>query len=431
MRPLHEEGKMPFDSAFPTRSQQPEENFSPTHKLIYQTLQKRFGEAYAQTWLEQQKGRPRGDVELRTASSLLDTPQTHLELPQNPLPNALRSRISPFEGKIKPSTPPLPVAMPLKRFSELDPTLEAEQRMSKLEAKLHPSVRLLYRVLLELALITASRRGYVQGVRCATFFCPLEIIAFSLGVDRTTIWRNLKPLKALGLVAAEDFVTTVENSPSYKSKNITAGKLWNIKLDPSDPEPARLRLEDYKAQWRDLERDIEQGRTAHNFILEAEGKEIACSEQGRGMQQSYTEEDIKRVIKLVIDWALPPSLPETPLCMTVAWNLETILDLSGTPKPNRNQMVDLAATTICKTLGDRHSLNFYRRTLWNLLRHFDQGKDWFMPFYEMILRARTDYQEGFARNAGALLHSRLKAWAVWDELQRTPPFRVGSVPLKS
>ena len=155
---------------------------------------------------------------------------------------------------------------------------------------------------------------------------------------------------------------------------------------------------DYKAQWRDLERDIEQGRTAHNFILEAESKET--------MQQSYTEEHIKRVIKLVIDWALPPSLPETPLCMTVAWNLEAILDLSSTPKSDRNQMVDLAATTICKTLGDRHSLNFYRRTLWNLLRHFDQGKDWFMPFYEMILRARTDYQEGFARNAGALLHSR-------------------------
>ena len=133
LRPLHEEGKTPFDSAFPTRSQQPEENFSPTYKLIYQTLQKRFGDVYAQTWLKQQKGRPREDVELRTASSLLDTPQTHLELPQNPLPNALRSRISPFEGKIKPSTPPLPVAMPLKRFSELDPTLEAERRMNKLE----------------------------------------------------------------------------------------------------------------------------------------------------------------------------------------------------------------------------------------------------------------------------------------------------------
>ena len=98
------------------------------------------------------------------------------------------------------------------------------------------------------------------------------------------------------------------------------------------------------------------------------------------MQQSYIEKNTKQTIDLIIDWALPPILKETPLEMTVASSLETVLDLPATPKPQRNHMVDLAATAICKTLGDRHSLNFYRRTLWNLLRHYDMGKTGLCPF---------------------------------------------------
>ena len=48
--------------------------------------------------------------------------------------------------------------------------------------------------------------------------------------------------------------------------------------------------------------------------------------------------------------------------------------------------------------------------------------------YEMILRAGADRQEGFARNAGALLTSRLKDAELWGWLRDAPPLRVGSPP---
>lgn len=301
--------------------------------------------------------------------------------------------------------------------------------MARLTHPLPRTARLLYRVMLELGFIVAQRRGYAQGVSRVTLHCPLEIVAFALGVHRTTIWRNLEPLTEAGLIACSDHTTTVTNSPSWKSNNITDGKLWCIKLDPASKEPARLSFDDLKTQWRDLGGDIERGRTAFNQVqnAKAEAAELA-------VQQSNIEEVIRRGVELILEWALPPLSSKPPLeskNMTVAPALETILDLPGAERHERNEMVDASARAICHTLGDTQpvSLKFYRRLLWNLLRKYDQDQDYFMTFYEMVLRARADYQEGFARKAGALLHSRLKASPVWEELQRTPPVRVGVSPL--
>ena len=443
LRPLGERLKVPSNTAKIQNLQSDDKvNLSPAHKLVYVAIRQKHGEAQARAWLEteHQKGRLRGDFELCRASELLEPEKTDLEEPLTPAQERLRSPETAFLAKWRGKITPPALPKPVKRLSEHDPCKLAGERMKRLEHRLPPKARLLYRVLLEIAFIVAQRRGYAEGVTRVTFHCPQDIIAFALGIHRTTIWRNLEPLTELGLVACEGHITTVSNSPTAKSNNITDGKLWCIKLDPKGEEPARLSFEDFKTQWRDLEGDIESGRTAYNFVQNAKAEAVensTCPEQSRRMQQSNTEDITKLAVELIKDWALPPSSIKPPLDiqkMTVASDLETILDLPGTPKDQRNEMVDVAATSITYALGDIHSplsLKFYRRLCWNLLRRYDQGQDYFMTVYEMILRARADYQEGFARKAGALLHSRLKAWPVWEHLERTPPTRVGTPPIRA
>ncbi len=87
-----------------------------------------------------------------------------------------------------------------------------------------------------------------------------------------------------------------------------------------------------------------------------------------------------------------------------------------------------AARAISQHLSDEGSLNFYRYLVWQLLRLHQQGRDYLLSVYQMLLRAGTDHQEGFARKPGALFVSRLKAGNLWDELREVALTRVGVKP---
>jgi hypothetical protein len=376
-----------------------------TLSVIYQGLFQRSGKTAAQKWLETQL---EGSALPRSPwGNRLDTTKTHLEAPRNPFSDTLRSRNSPFEAKTATATPPKAV----KGFSASETGVE--ERIAFLKPQLSPTGFRCYHALLEAAHRIAQVRGYAVGVSAVTFFCPQEIVAHALGVDRTTVWRNLPKLIELGLLDASEWKGDLYGD----TRN--AGYLWQVKLDPGSIFKPRLTHEEFKHPWRDLTADVEARRTAHRSVKEP-------------MQQSLSKKDIKQVVNQILAWALPPRSQKSPLeiSMTVAPQLEAVLDVPTTPRGERNEMVDLAARAIGYTLGDTNavSLAFYRRLLWNLLRRYDRGQDDFMSVYEMILRARSDYREGFARKAGALLHSRLKTWAVWEDVRRTPPYRVGESP---
>jgi hypothetical protein len=68
-------------------------------------------------------------------------------------------------------------------------------------------------------------------------------------------------------------------------------------------------------------------------------------------------------------------------------------------------------------LSDSGSLNFYRYLVWQLLRLQQQERNCFLVVYQMVLRARVDLMEGFAKKPGALFVSRLKACPLWKELK--------------
>lgn len=284
----------------------------------------------------------------------------------------------------------------------------ARERSKDAEFDLLSSSREIYSLLLEVALHIARARNYARGVTQVSFFAPAEIVALALGIHRSTLYRHLPHLQKLGLIDAKGHRTT------HKGQTLSDGTVWCVKLHPTRGKRARVRIEDLKHKWRDLSADIDAGRTAFEQV-----------------RQSKTQDTEARGAELLLEWALPRPVPETPLSMTVAHEslrgIESVLDVPYAPKSERSEMVDAAAKAVASYLGD-DSINFYRWLLWQLLRLYDRGQDYFAALLPVIERAGADRREGFARSAGALFVSRLKRWEVWGLVRLTPPWAVGVSP---
>jgi hypothetical protein len=390
-------------------------HISETHRLIYVALVEKHGQAHADAWLEREESKlgHRKLPPLTKASALLEPPQPHLQVVQDPPKDTPRSPISGFETKTATATPPKAVKGVLTRSEDVERRLQDLPPLG-----LSPTAHKLYKLCLEVALVVAEARHYSPGVSVVTFFCPQEIMANALGVNRTSIWRNLPALFELGLMDAGEWKTTLDG----ETKN--AGYLWQVKLEPSSPHKPRLKLHDFKHQWRDLKADVRQGKTAYNALHPT-------------MQQSLELLGSKEAIEKILIWALnpsdnPPSLDTMTVAPAFSGGVEIVLDVPYTPKTERNEMVDAAARAMALALRDTSKhLNFYRRLLWNLLRRFDQGQDYFSAIYDRLLWSRGDLQEGKVRSGGALFISRLQGWNGWEEVRRTPPYRVGMPPLQA
>jgi hypothetical protein len=103
-------------------------------------------------------------------------------------------------------------------------------------------------------------------------------------------------------------------------------------------------------------------------------------------------------------------------------DLASIFDVPTVPKQSRAEKIFEAAKAISTVLNDNSSHRFYMAVLWNLLRIKDgRGADYFAQLHMMVGRAAADTVEGFAKdgNGGALLVSRLKETAFWDEIMKT------------
>ena len=277
-----------------------------------------------------------------------------------------------------------------------------------LPAAIPTTGRRIHELLFDVAERVAKARGYAPGVAQVSFMVPAEVIAFALGIHRSTLYRHLPRLREVGVVDYRAHRTT------YNGRTVADGTVWSVKVNPDCTAPARVQLEDLQHKWRDLGADVEAGRTAYQQV-----------------RQSISQESSESGVQVVLDWTLPPAESESPLSMTVASSAvavpEVILDVPHAPMEERGGMVDLAARSVCSHLGD-DSINFYRWLLWQLLRLHDRGQDYFSQVHLMIRRAGVDRSEGFARAAGALLVSRLKRWDAWEAIRSVPPYRVGVRP---
>lgn len=278
------------------------------------------------------------------------------------------------------------------------------------------SVRL-FTALCGAAIETARTKGYSANTSHMTMHLPLEVLSDVCGIHRVTAWRNLKPLKELGLIDYRAHKSTL------RGETRNSGMVWQVRLNPCAGSKARLSFNDLKHKWRDLDRDVRRKRTAYRMVKDR----VQLS-----VKASTTELDISRLL----EWTLSPKPNQTPLklftdgCTTNQASLEAVLDVKHCPKEERNHMVALAAQALSQALIDHSSVNFYRRLLWQLLRRFDAtGQDMFYPVYLMAQRARTDVSEGFSRKGGAVFVSRLKQTNFYECVMAAPPRHVGTFPI--
>lgn len=303
----------------------------------------------------------------------------------------------------------------LAHSSEVSSGLDVAREVArKAPETLSDSALMLYTALVGTGVETARKRGYSPKTTHVCLFLPLEVLAFVCQMHRVTAWRNLKPLKELGVIDYRPLKSTL------RGETVNAGCLFQVRLNPSAGSRARLGYDDLKHQWRDLQRDVYRRNTAHRQLNDL-------------MQQSDRDPSKELDIQPLLHWTLPPRTPSPRLstdgCKPPRASLESVLDVTTAPRDDRNRMVALAAEALSQALGDHHSVSWYQRLLWQLLRRFDStGEDYSYPVYLAAQRALTDRSEGFARKAGALFHSRLKAADWFDPVMGSPPTRVGVRP---
>jgi len=362
---------------------------STTERMIYATYRANHGAVAAERWLKSY---------LRRRSS----PPTQLASKQLPLiPLAAPERpAEPSEPVLRRDTAALPLQEAVESFSA--------RQVAWVVADLNPLALRIYALLNLLGCTVAHRRGYHRKASQVSYFCPAESVCAHLGISRGSFYRSLKELLALGLVDARGHKTTI-NGWAVRSD----GTLWSVKLLPHKGSRARLRYDDLKAQYRDLEADIEAGNTAYAQT-----------------RQSNTGETNVVTLESLLAWALPPVCAQNPVTLTVAseqrLSLEILLDVPFIPKQGRREGVDRAARALAQHLTDDTSLNFYRYLVWQLLRLHQQGRDYLLAVYQMVQRANADHREGFARRPGALFVSRLKACTLWEEIREVPPTRIAA-----
>ena len=148
------------------------------------------------------------------------------------------------------------------------------------------TARKLFRLLHEIGLETIRRRGLPARPDIAVFHLPIELLAAYLDVDRTTVWRNVKPLRDAGLIDERDHYDTL------RGQTAVTGKIWAIATAPElvlsgQNRKVRLTYADIRHQWRDLERDVKAGRTAYNLTrTEAQQQADRAKREAQATEQA-------------------------------------------------------------------------------------------------------------------------------------------------
>lgn len=356
-------------------------NLSPGHQKIYELFRRTRGPEYADNW-----------------AANLGAPEAAAPGPRE-VREPLRKPEAPSKAK----------------EATLSPPEAAERLTAGLERALSPQALAIYQRLLAVGLEVAAARRYAAGTTSVALHLPTELLAFELGISRSTLWRYTRELKAAGLVAQRG-----HNGGMGRFTRKT-GSVWRIKLDPRSAARLRLTYEDLKHKWRNLADDVQHGRTVYLWM-----QQQAHARPRGGLEQSLRGEKCQRALKTLVGWALNPGKLafEPPLGMTVRPSVDpdpyALLDAVSAPVDERPAAVEAAARAVAAHLHD-DSLAFYRQLVWRLLRRLDGGEDRTAAVVNMVVRAGVDAKEGFARRPGALFTARLRDSGLLAWLREAPP----------
>lgn len=282
-----------------------------------------------------------------------------------------------------------------------------------------------YVALYAVAMVVGIQHGYARHTTYVTYHATTEQIAHELRLSRTTVYKALKKLGARGLIAQAGHKTTVPRpGPGGTTVDATraSGSLIKVKLRPRGSGTARIAIEEYKHDWRDLAGDIKAGRTVYAYIQaqrEDEGEQSLKPQEGKSWD-----------IDSIVDWAVNPGVfkRKKPMDLTVQaikeqhgyLPLAAMLKVPQMPRSVRHETIDAFSHLIAHVLDDAQSQAFYAWLLWRAVKHADAGENRFPELYRMIDQVYKDRRAGSAQTAGALLIYRLRAHGIMDWLNEAP-----------
>lgn len=299
---------------------------------IYQQLLGFFPEAPLTP--EEVQEHPQG---AEAVAATLPPPPALSSLPEGPIPTRAELAQSPPPPEVLPQSP-LAVADRLLARGEAEGTLPP----------LSERAREVYRTLLALGVAWLRRllggKRPPRSLSQLTFFVPNDALIAVLGIPSASLYRALGELTEKGLITRAAWRTAA--TLRGKSGVYAAGTLYAVRLPHRTRRP-RLDAEDFAHPWRDLEGDVERGRTAWRALRESKEKPLKGDAE---------------VLEFLLDFSLSPPRQKTPLA------IDSLTGLLRAKPADRRRRVEELALGLAKEFKDPGSVRFYAWVLWNALR---------------------------------------------------------------
>lgn len=302
------------------------------------------------------------------------------------------------------------------------------------------TARRIFRVLFGLGMHVARAQGMSAAVSRVVFHLPAELVYSHLDLGKSAFYDNLRYLIGAGLVACDAHMARLKGH----RRNVASGTLWAVSLAPErvlggQRAPVRLTAEDWRHNWRDLQADVNAGRTVAALLgiekaapkaaedADQDGTELSSPESAG---QSSRRKRLLTKWQTLKEWAINPFLSnpsdketvrETPaLGMDAVWGLGA----GSTPRRDRGALVDRQARRLAAAFGDgENSLGFWRALVWNITRGQDSGEDVSEDVSVVLARVLRDVQhdlEVFGKltvNPGKLVNVALSRGGLLDVLR--------------
>ncbi|GAA5503820.1 hypothetical protein Dxin01_03583 [Deinococcus xinjiangensis] len=283
-----------------------------------------------------------------------------------------------------------------------------------------------------------------------TIFTSVELWAEARRVQPSTIYRWNKLLEALGFLQARPHkgtsLETRQASAERRAKakaqaldagelgaatpappatkrprkarrdTVTDGTLYAIRFRPD--HHAKLHIEDFKHEYRNLDADRQAGRTAHAIIKDMRATAEAQPSVPVKMQGSLNPRRSEWFLILrkwaVRDFYLDDPLEDDP-CILADLELRSVDDvieavtlIAEVHPTKRNALIGFLAGGLTRIFGDSAYHRAYCKLLWQAWYAETQGRPAFQMLQAQLSRVKADRHDWAAlRKPGALLMSRM------------------------
>lgn len=279
-------------------------------------------------------------------------------------------------------------------------TPTADAVLTGLNVSLPSTAMKLYRLLFDTARHALTMQGHTLMPNQFVIHQPVEVMARAVGVSRVTLYKHLKTLIGLGLIASRP------HKGNWFGLTRNTGTLFAVSLKPG--HTARLRWLDLKHKHRDLQADTMANKSAWKFL------------QGLPLQSlPKVESACSTALKA---WAVMPGTTSTTRlsdCKGGVADTVYALDLlPSTHKSRRAELIDRYALALATGFLDASNVNFWRKLLWDALKRDWEGLGTIHKLQSALTRLRADVDEWKQlERPGALLVHRLKQCGLWDDLK--------------